>query len=457
MASTSPTAGLAQDSSQFDSDLALAKAGDADALKAITNDAQALLQAGQAVYASGPQQQALISYVEQTLSQLPATVSYDQQQLTKLTTIAATEAASGDTLDSLLTLQAADTQARLVAATMLGVGGDVAAMIEASGTGTASAVVAAGGTTTAAVLGVLAGMSNVTNTIGVTNLGVASAASLLGAMANLDAQEVGQLVAANQNLAAINSGVGTASGLSAISINNGLSFLGDRIVGQFAGLTAAIYSMPPININVSAANAGTGPTVFDRGGMNDSGGGAGGGSGFATGGLLSGPGTGTSDSIPAMLGDQPIRLSTGEFIATAAATARNLPALQAMNNGLEYVHAYASGGPASGMSMINDAGPGIVRLPSGSNVMPHAASMDFLRRSVGASGIGVAGGSNADLIAEIRALRAEVQALRSQTDAQTKAVVGAVQEGDGTADEVRGLRKDVRGTMPAVGRRAAAR
>lgn len=46
----------------------------------------------------------------------------------------------------------------------------------------------------------------------------------------------------------------------------------------------------------------------------------------ATGGRISGPGSGTSDSIPAMLSD-------GEFVVNAAATKKNLAALQAINSG----------------------------------------------------------------------------------------------------------------------------
>lgn len=46
----------------------------------------------------------------------------------------------------------------------------------------------------------------------------------------------------------------------------------------------------------------------------------------ATGGMISGPGTGTSDSILA-------RLSNGEFVVNARATAENLPLLTAINNG----------------------------------------------------------------------------------------------------------------------------
>lgn len=57
--------------------------------------------------------------------------------------------------------------------------------------------------------------------------------------------------------------------------------------------------------------------------------------GRASGGLLSGPGTGTSDSILGIDGaGVPIaRVSTGEFVVNAAATAKNRAALEAINNG----------------------------------------------------------------------------------------------------------------------------
>ncbi|MFJ5532499.1 phage tail tape measure protein [Streptomyces sp. NPDC093261] len=56
---------------------------------------------------------------------------------------------------------------------------------------------------------------------------------------------------------------------------------------------------------------------------------------LAGGGPVSGPGTSTSDSIPAML-------STGEFVVNALATAQNLDLLYAINNG------YAAGGLVKG-------------------------------------------------------------------------------------------------------------
>lgn len=58
----------------------------------------------------------------------------------------------------------------------------------------------------------------------------------------------------------------------------------------------------------------------------------------ATGGLIRGPGTGTSDSIPALL-------SNREFVMNAASTKKFLPVLQSMNSGK--VPRFALGGPVS--------------------------------------------------------------------------------------------------------------
>ena len=55
----------------------------------------------------------------------------------------------------------------------------------------------------------------------------------------------------------------------------------------------------------------------------------------ATGGLITGPGTGTSDSIPAML-------SNGEYVINARATKQNRALLDAINSGK--FPAFADGG-----------------------------------------------------------------------------------------------------------------
>lgn len=79
---------------------------------------------------------------------------------------------------------------------------------------------------------------------------------------------------------------------------------------------------------------------------------------MATGGLLRGPGTGTSDSILAAV-------SAGEYIVNAAATAKTLPLLEAINAGwvpsAEYLHGmipgFASGGKVPGKDFAQSMDP----------------------------------------------------------------------------------------------------
>ena len=59
--------------------------------------------------------------------------------------------------------------------------------------------------------------------------------------------------------------------------------------------------------------------------------------GFATGGFVSGPGTSTSDSIPALLSD-------GEFVVNAKSTKRFLPLLEKINNQEEQFRKFNNGG-----------------------------------------------------------------------------------------------------------------
>lgn len=61
---------------------------------------------------------------------------------------------------------------------------------------------------------------------------------------------------------------------------------------------------------------------------------------FAEGGLVSGPGTGTSDSIPA-------RLSDGEYVVNARATSQHLGLLEAINGGRDPFLRFAAGGRVS--------------------------------------------------------------------------------------------------------------
>lgn len=98
--------------------------------------------------------------------------------------------------------------------------------------------------------------------------------------------------------------------------------------------------------------------------------------GFASGGYISGPGTSTSDSIPAML-------SNGEYVINADAVSRvGAPLLDAINQGRSIRH-FASGGLVSG-----SGGSGII-LKAGSpinlnvNALDASSFMDFLRNGGG--------------------------------------------------------------------------
>ncbi|WP_447547742.1 hypothetical protein, partial [Staphylococcus aureus] len=84
--------------------------------------------------------------------------------------------------------------------------------------------------------------------------------------------------------------------------------------------------------------------------------------GGSPGGMISGPGTPTSDSILAILGGGKgaIRVSTKEFIVNAAATQKHLPLLHAINSGR--VPSYAGGGYLSSPAIPNLRSPALPRM-----------------------------------------------------------------------------------------------
>lgn len=79
---------------------------------------------------------------------------------------------------------------------------------------------------------------------------------------------------------------------------------------------------------------------------------------FASGGPVNGPGTGTSDSIPAML-------SNGEYVVNADASRKYGALLDAINTG--NIRAFASGGPVPSMPMSVGYTPATVSVPGGSS------------------------------------------------------------------------------------------
>ncbi|AWJ83327.1 hypothetical protein TSH58p_07175 [Azospirillum sp. TSH58] len=82
--SVSPEEALQAAQAQFARDLSLARGGDADASRRITDTADRLLAATDAVHASGAEYQAMERWVTSSIAGLPATVSYDQQILAAL-------------------------------------------------------------------------------------------------------------------------------------------------------------------------------------------------------------------------------------------------------------------------------------------------------------------------------------------------------------------------------------
>lgn len=117
--------------------------------------------------------------------------------------------------------------------------------------------------------------------------------------------------------------------------------------------------------------------------------------GYASGGLISGPGTGTSDSIFA-------RLSNGEYVMSADAVRMfGTGLLDQMNAGL--LPAFAIGGG------IGEAGPQLaVTEPSRIYSASQSGSM--------AGG----GSSNAAIVAELRAVRAELESIKANTQASAQ-------------------------------------
>jgi murein DD-endopeptidase MepM/ murein hydrolase activator NlpD len=80
--------------------------------------------------------------------------------------------------------------------------------------------------------------------------------------------------------------------------------------------------------------------------------------GFASGGMIRGPGTGTSDSIPALVGGRrPIAVANGEYLINARSTQEYLPLIEAINAGT--LPGFAGGGmPSAGFQV-----PRLPRLP----------------------------------------------------------------------------------------------
>ena len=99
----SPTDRLAAAQSQYNADLALAQGGNLDALGRVTSDADALIEAAKAMYASGTQFQQIRDTIIAQLTALPAVQSADQQIISGLDRINSSIGVSNSSLSSTTT------------------------------------------------------------------------------------------------------------------------------------------------------------------------------------------------------------------------------------------------------------------------------------------------------------------------------------------------------------------
>ncbi len=100
-AAFSPQDRLAAAQSQYNADLALAQAGNTEALGRITSDADALLAAANAMYASGTQFQVIRDQIITQLNALPAVKTADQQMVEGLDRINSSIGTSNNSLSSI--------------------------------------------------------------------------------------------------------------------------------------------------------------------------------------------------------------------------------------------------------------------------------------------------------------------------------------------------------------------
>jgi hypothetical protein len=137
---------------------------------------------------------------------------------------------------------------------------------------------------------------------------------------------------------------GMFDGISDILTQN--DGLGSKVFSFFSGIVTGIGD--------ALISAGSGLSSFFGTAMTFVSGlfGGGGGVAAATGGYITGPGTGTSDSIYA-------RLSNGEYVINAKQTKKHRRLLENINRGL--IPHFATGGPVTGINstlpMRNDAKP----------------------------------------------------------------------------------------------------
>jgi phage-related protein len=115
--------------------------------------------------------------------------------------------------------------------------------------------------------------------------------------------------------------------------------------------------------------------------------------GFATGGLINGAGTGTSDSIPAVLPNGvPLRVSNHEFVVRERITRKALPFLQALNAGQpEAMQAAGVRGYATGGLIANTGSQLAATVAKGQAFLKSQAGKPYVWGGVGPNGYDCSG------------------------------------------------------------------
>jgi phage-related minor tail protein len=147
----------------------------------------------------------------------------------------------------------------------------------------------------------------------------ALAASFVQALAKMEIQ-----AAESKVFGLIQSGMAPGGSVSAGPLGALLQMFGMGGTSMSAGLGMGLTAGGSAGLDAMVTSAGTG--IADSAGLGLGSQFAALATGFADGGHVTGPGSSTSDSIPA-------RLSNGEFVVNAAATAQHRPILEALNGG----------------------------------------------------------------------------------------------------------------------------
>lgn len=410
----SPEARLAAAQSQYNAQLALAQSGNRDAINGLTGYADALLDAGRAFYGSSAAFQSIFSQIEAQLTALPTQVSAEQF------IVNAVNDSKNATVAALATMQTALANSFQTSAATGSAGAIASALsvyfnaLDANTDNLLSSAEYFAGLGPLATSAEQSAARAIFNSIDADGDGQLSRLELIRASTQegvaktdytnallaqsqaIEAQTKDIIAATRDLQGAANSILATQSGIlsTQTALLDQIRALNNTSTGTLAALNNQFSLNAALNIGgvglennmVTALNkivyntAGTWSAVAKSAVP----------AAYATGGWISGPGTGTSDSIL-------LRASNGEFMVNAEAAARHGALLEAINGGADVMRA---------TPMV--ALPGEPMAPANSN--SSAAEIRMLRE-------------------ELRAVRAELAGIKRAVVAGAEHVREGVDQG----------------------------